>query len=76
MVLPSKHVAPRNTLAFVGAELLPRLSSPHSVSELWDWYHGLRHSQSYDRFVLALDFLYTLGLISVDARFVIHRTLK
>jgi hypothetical protein len=63
MILPTKHVRPADSLLSVGAELLASLSSDRTVTELWDEMRDTPGIVSFERFVLALDLLFALGLI-------------
>ena len=67
MILPGKHLSSQRALIGVGAEVLGQLDRPRDVSELWDRVRGAREGRhaalSYDWFVLALTFLYSIGAI-------------
>lgn len=70
MILPTKGLAADRALLSVGAEILRHLDRPKTVSRLWE---QLRHRQSslleaipYDWFLLALDFLYSLGAVDFE----------
>ncbi len=71
MILPTKHIHPSRCLMGIGAELLPYLRSPKTVSALWDIFRKKRSSSrglapvDYDWFVLAIDLLFTLGAIEL-----------
>jgi hypothetical protein len=66
MILPGKHLSPHRALIGVGAEILVQLDRPREVSDLWDRVRAARGSRqaatplSFDWFVLALTFLYTI----------------
>jgi len=66
MILPTKHIRPEDSLLVVAAQLLVKLHGDLTVTELWD---EMRHSPgvaSFERFVLALDLLFALGLIDLN----------
>ncbi|WP_308423443.1 ABC-three component system middle component 6 [Methylosinus sp. Ce-a6] len=72
MILPSKHVSPERALIGVGAEILDLLSTPRTVSGLWD---GVRRNRSqpssfapidYNWFILSLDLLHLLGVVRFE----------
>lgn len=68
MLLPTKHLRDDRTLLAVGADVLRLLAEPKTVSRLWDELQKHRTEESlsavsYDWFVLALDFLFALGLV-------------
>jgi hypothetical protein len=79
MILPTKHVRADRALVGIGAELLSVLRRPMTVSALWDAFRRRRGALpgmapiTYDWFVLALDLLYVVGAVSLDAG-VLRRT--
>lgn len=81
MILPSKHLQQDRALLTVGAHVLTFLVRPKTVSALWEELN--RHDTSvaamprkitYDWFLLALDLLYTLGVIELESGLVERRT--
>jgi hypothetical protein len=78
MILPSKHLPQDRALLTVGATILRHLSSPITVSALWE---KLKHPVDrktdspylrYDSFVLTLDMLYLMGVIDLKEG-ILHR---
>jgi len=65
MILPSKHIPQEKALLSVGAELLKHLDRPKTVSAVWEDVK-LSGSLSFDWFVLALDLLFTIGIIEIE----------
>jgi len=71
MILPSKHLPQDRALLSIGARILRHLAQPLTVSALWNQMEGtnLEHKKSsasaYDRFVLALDLLFLMGVIDL-----------
>jgi hypothetical protein len=63
MIMPTKHVAPRDALLGVGGRLLPLLARPRTVPALWHAARETASVESYGRFVLALDLLYLMGVV-------------
>ncbi len=63
MILPTKHIPLERTLLAHGGQLLSRLSAPKTVSLLWHEARKDHVVESFDRYVLALDLLYIMGLI-------------
>ena len=69
MILPGKHLSGGRSLLGVGGEILEQLQQPRDVSDLWDGFmtaHQTRqHADpvSFDWFVTALTFLYTVGAV-------------
>lgn len=69
MILPGKHLSPGRSLLGVGGEIIAQLDSPQEISDLWDRFRAARVARerkdpvSFDWFVAALTFLYTVGAI-------------
>ena len=42
MILPSKHVQPERALVGVGAEIISALTTPLTMSRMWDEIRGRR----------------------------------
>jgi hypothetical protein len=79
MILPGKHLQHDRALLGVGAEILGHLDEERTISELWERVRSARGPAgtplSFDWFVLALTFLYTVdaadlanGVISARLR--------
>jgi hypothetical protein len=72
MILPSKHLSESRTLIRVGAEILLQVEEPCAVSELWERVRTARAGGSsetplsFDWFVLALTFLYTIFAVDIS----------
>ena len=70
MILPTKHMATNRALLGVGGEVLRALSTPKTMSALWDEIRGADHQEKqaaidYKWFVLALDLLFMLGAVEL-----------
>lgn len=65
MILPSKHISSEQALLGVGAVLLRDLDRPQTVTSLWDKVRHYPAVGTYERFVLALDLLYIIGMINI-----------
>lgn len=63
MILPDKNLLLAHSLLGMGAELLTKLKSPHTVSSLWDKVRKSGAINSYEKYVLSLDLLYLLDLV-------------
>ncbi|WP_309145397.1 ABC-three component system middle component 6 [Mesorhizobium sp. Mes31] len=67
MILPGKHLQYERALLGVGAEILSQLTDDCTVSEIWERVRYARGpaaaSLSFDWFILALTFLYTVAAI-------------
>ena len=64
MILPTKDVRPENSLLGVGAALLEQLRQPMTVTALWESVKTNSSVGTYERFILALDLLYTVGAVT------------
>ena len=63
MILPSKHLKLSNTMIGVGAALLKHIDSDKTVTSLWNSTRSLPEINSFERFTLALDFLFMIGAV-------------
>ena len=66
MILPTKHISPSNSLLGVGAVLLQNLQREQTFTRLWERVRSLQNIGNYERFVLALDLLYSLNAIYIE----------
>ena len=81
MILPSKHLPQDRALLTVGGHVLTFLTRPKTVSALWEELNRQDQAMAairprritYDWFVLALDFLYSLGTIELENGLVTRR---
>lgn len=69
MIIPTKHLSLGHSLIGVGASLLNLLEKPLTATSLWESARILPEVRTYDRFILAIDLLYLLGLITFDEGF-------
>ena len=65
MILPSKHISEEQSLLGVSVVVLKYLKKPQTVTSLWDKLRDEQIVGTYERFVLALDMLYILGIINM-----------
>lgn len=68
MILPTKHLRVQRSLIGIGGEVLLLLERPKTVSRLWEDFRDQRardekHAVGFDRFVLSLDFLFSINAI-------------
>lgn len=63
MILPTKHLRAESSLIGIGSMLLPHLTRAKTISTLWDAVKENPYVGSYERFLLALNFLYMIDLI-------------
>lgn len=72
MILPTKHIREDQALIGVGAILLHHLKEGQTITGLWDKVRGESSVGTYERFVLALDLLYIMGVVDISNG-MIHR---
>ncbi|MEA5566774.1 ABC-three component system middle component 6 [Anabaena sp. UHCC 0399] len=66
MILPTKHISTSHSLLGVGATILEHLYQPKTVSSLWSAVATIPEVGTFERFVLTLDLLYTIGAIEME----------
>lgn len=73
MILPNKHLLPRNSLLGAGAVILSLLGQPATVSALWEVAKQRKEVHNFRRFVLALTLLHTLGAVELQDGLLVRR---
>lgn len=73
MLLPTKHLPLKDSLLMAGGTLLGLLRTPRTVSNLWAKSGKFPEIGTFDRFSLALDFLFALDLVSFDNGLIVRR---
>jgi ABC-three component (ABC-3C) system Middle Component 6 len=63
MILPTKHISTDQSLLGVGAIILVKLGTPRTVTGLWENVREHDAVGTFERFVLALDLLYIIGVV-------------
>ena len=66
MILPTKHVNLSQSLLGLGAKVLQELDRPQSPSRLWERVRAVDEVPSYQRYLLALDFLYACDALDLE----------
>jgi hypothetical protein len=64
MIAPNKYVQTAHTILGQAAEILTLRKGETSVSSLWDEVRS-KGGLPYERFILSLDFLYSMGLVDL-----------
>jgi hypothetical protein len=64
MILPTKHIPVSHSLLGVAATVLGAIRDRDSITSLWDRLRNAPGVVVYDRFVLALDLLFIMGLVA------------
>ena len=70
MLLPDKYIPVEDTLPSISSHIYRKLRFPLPLFSLWDKVRGIKAIGTYERFIYALDFLYTLGLIDIEGGFI------
>lgn len=66
MIIPNKNIRLQNSFLGMGTVILGILSNPQTVSSLWEKVKIDSEINSFDKYVLTLDFLYMLGLLEIN----------
>ena len=66
MILPSKYVTTSNSILGIGAVLLSDLTRPQTVTQLWEQANKVPGIESFEKFSLALDFLFLINAIEFN----------
>lgn len=66
MILPSKHIPQEQTLLGIGAVLLSELGYPQTPTNIWEKVRLHPSVGTFERFVLALDFLHIVGVVALE----------
>ncbi len=72
MILPTKHIAQNEALLGVGGTILARLTGPRTVSSLWDELRTEPNVGTFERFVLASNLLFLIGVIDIENNFLVR----
>lgn len=66
MILPNKNVILRYSLLGAGSKVISELKSPQTVTSLWDKVCNYEEINTFEKYILALDFLYMIGIIEME----------
>ncbi len=70
MIHPNKTIDLKYSLIGVGSILLSELIKPQTVSSLWENVKEIEEVGNYEKYVLTLDFLYSIDLIKMENGFI------
>ncbi|WP_442962477.1 ABC-three component system middle component 6 [Pseudomonas sp. BLCC-B112] len=75
MILPTKNISPNRALLTLAGKVFDRLGSPRTVSGAWDEFRKQQEDSpvSYAFFILAIDLLFLMKLVSLDDNGLISR---
>ena len=65
MIMPSKYLREDEALIGISAALLPLVENNGNLTALWESAKKIDAIGSFERFILALDVLYLLGLVDL-----------
>jgi len=65
MIMPNKNITMRYSLLHCGALLLAELKAPDTVSSLREKTKDQEALSNYEKFILTLDYLFALGIITL-----------
>jgi hypothetical protein len=66
MILPTKTCSLSNSLLGFGTVVLESLTSPTTITSLWEKIHNEDQQITFEKFILTLDLLYLLSVIEFD----------
>lgn len=65
MILPDKNIKLEYSLLNCGALILSEITEPQTISSLWDKSKKCEILISYEKFLLSLDYLYSIHAITI-----------
>lgn len=79
MILPSKHIRFSESLLGLGGVVLSIIKEPKTIDEIWFKFSEINNTKkefpayhNFDNIVLALNYLYVVGAVSIDKNGKIH----
>ncbi len=73
MILPNKNIYLRNSLLGLGALVLDNFHDSDTVSSLWERVREGTEINTFEKYILSLDFLYTLKVINIKSGVLIKK---
>jgi len=75
MILPTKNISPDRALLTLAGKVFDGLVSPRTVSGVWDEFRAKQEARpvSYAFFILAIDLLFLMKLVSLGDDGLIRR---
>ena len=67
MLMPTKHVTERNSILGAAGVVLSVITGLVTINELWRRTSGSQEIGTFDRLILALDFLFMIGVIEFQS---------
>ncbi len=72
MILPNKNIYLRNSLLGLGAIILEKLHRGDTVSSLWERVRTNTEINTFEKYILTLDFLYVVKAVDIKAGILIQ----
>ncbi len=72
MIMPSKYLREDEALIGVSAALLPLVEKNGNLSVLWESAKKIDAFGNFERFILALDLLYLLGVVDLHGNKIVR----
>jgi hypothetical protein len=66
MILPNKNNILRYSILGASSKLVFELENPQTISSLWEKVRIFEEINTFEKYVLSLDFLYIIGLINLE----------
>lgn len=66
MIMPDKNIKLSYSIFGIGSIILNSLYRSKTISSLWEEVKKYKEINNFEKFVLALDFLFSLNLINLD----------
>ena len=66
MILPNKNIILQYSILGAGANILNELKKAETVSSLWEKSKEKKEIQSFEKFILTLDFLFAVNIIELN----------
>jgi hypothetical protein len=78
MILPTRNIAPDRALLTVSGEVFQLLKQPATVSGVWDRVRKANAERpiAYSWFLLSVDLLFAIGLVTFDERGLLVRSVN
>ena len=65
MIMPDKNITVRYSLLHCGALVLAEVKNIDTISSLWNKIKNKEALSNYERFILTLDYLFVIGVITL-----------
>jgi hypothetical protein len=66
MILPTKHISVSRSFLGSGAIIIEQMNHSETITTLWNKVSTNPNFDSFEKFILTLDFLYMIGAIQID----------